>query len=89
VFPDGSENGVGEDGDAASSRGPAAHDVARRSSGAGNKQVDASEFAAVAANVEGTISGGIITVVSASQSIDTLARCEAAFTRGNAESLGP
>ncbi|MBK7641536.1 MAG: hypothetical protein IPJ19_00575 [Planctomycetes bacterium] len=57
--------------------------------GAGNKIVDPNEFYAATLKAEGTLSGGVIQVLSAGQSITTDAGFTAASTVGNTASLAP
>lgn len=57
------------------------------SAGAGNRRVDPNEFYAATQSAEGSISGGVLTVVNGSQSIDSTAEALAAITEGNAPSL--
>ena len=57
------------------------------SAGAGNRQVDPSEFFAEARSAEGSISSGVITVADASDPIDTDEEYTSAFHTGNRPSL--
>jgi hypothetical protein len=56
--------------------------------GAGNHLVDPNEFYAATQNAHGTISGGVLTVVTGSQSIITPQQTTTAFGTGNTTSLG-
>jgi hypothetical protein len=60
---------------------------AATTAGAGNKRVDPNEFYAATQTAEGSISGGVLTVVEGSQSISSPAELTSALTEGNATSL--
>lgn len=55
--------------------------------GAGNRLVDPLEFQTAAARAEGTVSGGVITLVDPADPIDTQTDYVGAFTQGNTSSL--
>ncbi len=57
--------------------------------GAGNKMVDANEFYSATLGAQGTVSGGVIYVAAAGQSVVTDAGWQAASLTGNTVSLGP
>lgn len=57
------------------------------SAGAGNRQVDPSEFFAQARAAEGTITSGVITVTDVANPIDTDAEFTSAFHTGNRSNL--
>lgn len=56
--------------------------------GAGNRRVDPNEFYAATQTAEGSISGGVLTLVSGSEPITTAGEVSDALTEGNTASLG-
>jgi hypothetical protein len=60
---------------------------AATTAGAGNRKVDPNEFYAATHSAEGSISGGVLTVVDSSHVIDTGGEVTTAITEGNTTSL--
>ncbi len=60
---------------------------AATAAGAGNKRVDPNEFYAATQTAEGSISGGVLTLVDGSQPIDSSSLLSNALTTGNTSSL--